>query len=118
MNKLNSTDFEQRCYIFSINAISFVKSMQKAGLQNEKTILLMKLAAQVNSKISDAYDLENEELIKKVIAETLDLAKKCHEILMNLRAGNDKLLLKEKADLQIETSFLVKDFEEFLQNLE
>jgi hypothetical protein len=116
MKKIQNTDFEQRSYIFSINSVSFVKSMQKAGLQNEMTILLMKQSSQVSLKILDAYDIENEIEVNKLIIESLELLKSCHFLLQNIRVNDDKLLLNEKADLQIEASFLVKDIVKYLED--
>jgi len=115
MKNINSTDFEQRCYFFSVNTISFVKSMQKAGFQDEKSLTLMKFAGSIGTKILDAYDIEDEKTVENIVVECKKLAENCHNLFQNIRCGNDKLLLKEKAELQIDALKLSEDFEKFLQ---
>jgi len=104
---IQETDLEQRSYIYTINVISFVKSMKKAGIENENLTKLMKFASDFGKIILDIIDIEDNNIIKTKLEKSLGLAKNCHELFMNIRCNENKELINEKADLQIETTYFV-----------
>jgi len=112
--KIHETDLEQRSYIFTINVVSFVKSMQKAGLENPKLNILIKDVNHFNTLILDVFDMIDENLIKINLKKSLALVKNCHELFMNIRCNDNKLLIQEKADLQIESTYLVNTISKVL----
>lgn len=110
---LEETKFENRAYFFSIDTVSFVKSMKKAGFGNEMLNMLINNAAKFNSLISDSYEVSGD-VQKKMLDDSIELIKSCHYLLQNIRANDDKLLLKEKANLQIEASSLTQELIKFV----
>jgi len=63
----------------------------------------------------DILDFNQEEKINQALIECKQLAEKSHKILMEFDC-NEKELIKEKANLQIENSVIIKKISQFVKN--
>ncbi len=108
--KADVENIEVEVYAFSINVISFVKSMQKAGSGNEPLQILLHSAKQFYDLYIDYADEQDEDTKPYIFEECLKYGKKCLDILQNM--GVPEEFLNEKVDLVIDIAGLMKKMEE------
>ncbi|MCF6243309.1 MAG: hypothetical protein L3J74_18480 [Bacteroidales bacterium] len=108
--KTDVEKMEVKVYAFSINVISFVKSMEKAGTGDEPLQILVHSAKQFYDLYIDYVDEEDEDTKPYVLKECLKYGNKCLDILQNM--GVPEEFLNEKVDLVIDVAGLIKKMEE------
>lgn len=107
--KTDIESIEVKVYAFSINVISFVKSMEKAGLLDEPLQILLNAAKQFYDLYLDFVDEENRDTKPYILKECLKYGHKCWDILQNM--GVPEEFLNEKVDLVIDIAGLIKIME-------
>jgi len=107
--KLDVEALETKVYTFSINVVSFVKSMEQAGLKDKPLQMLMYSAKQFYDLYLDFVDEEDEESSLYILKECLTQGRKCLDILQNM--GVHEEFLNEKVDLVIDVAGLIKELE-------
>ncbi len=108
---------EQKIFIYLINTASFLKTIKNKGLSNEQTDELSAKIAQLN----DLYDksaqlaqgMDKIELWRPAV-QVLD---KIHDLLINMHY-QDRDLINEKADLQVEATSLKENLTQYIQRLD
>ncbi len=108
--KTDVENMEVKVYAFSINVISFVKSMEKAGSVDEPLQILLYSAKQFYDLYLDFVDEEDEDTKPYVLKECLKYGHKCLDILQNM--GVPEEFLNEKVDLVIDIAGLIKKMED------
>ena len=106
---------EEKIFVFIINTISFLKTLKKRGLTNERTEQLASLIAVLNDLYGKSADIKYIEQRIELWRIGLEAFKKIHLLLMNLHYS-DYDLVNEKADLQIEASQLKDKLSKIIQN--
>ena len=105
---------ESKIFVFTITVSSFLNVIEDDDLHNSFT----KELQVYNLRMKELYDalISHEEINPKVpiLQQIADLLVKMHDIFMNLHY-TDSLLVNEKADLQVESTFLKDEIQEFLQ---
>jgi hypothetical protein len=107
--KADVESLEVKVYAFSINVISFVKSMGKNGLGNEPLQVLLHAAKQFYDLYLDFADEEEQDSKPYILKECVKYGKKCLDILQNM--GVPEEFLNEKVDLVIDVAGLIKELE-------
>ena len=109
-NKLQKLDSD--IYSFVINTVSFLKTLQKKGIQNAATTSLAKLTKSLNSKFNIFYEKpENQTEIKNVLTSLLEQIK---FILIKNFEEEGMDIIHEKADLLIDADKLQAEIDEIL----
>lgn len=103
---------ENRTYFFSINVVSFVKTLQKVEPSCQTSTLITN-AAKLSETYMSAVDLRNEGLFKEKIKECRYYVSTIADELSKIQC-NEKLL-HEKIDLQIENQQFLSIFDNYLQ---
>jgi hypothetical protein len=91
-------ELESKTYNFSVQAIGFIKSLEKElpHLVNEE---LRKAAGEVSLKFMDAMEsLENKDFSEN-IRKSYNNAKRSFDILKSMNCSENKELQKQKAEL-------------------
>ncbi len=105
MKKLLDSGLEQQIYFFAINVVSFSKTLQKKDKNLNPEVV--KIAAELNSTFMDILDFEDEAQIGEGLKKCKQLAEKTHKIFIDFDC-DEKNLMNEKANLQIENSLILK----------
>jgi len=101
---------ETKVYAFSINVLSFVKSMEKSGQEDEPLQILLHSAKQFYDLYLDFVDEEDTDSKPYILKECVKYGEKCLDILQNM--GVPEEFLNEKVDLIIDVAGLIKAIEE------
>lgn len=105
----NLKNLDQQIYIFVINTVGFLKTLQKKGIHNDATSLLSNRTNSFNKKFNFFYDKsENSEVIKQNL---IPLITEIINLLINNFEDIDKSIINEKADLYILAEKIKKDIE-------
>ena len=110
MDKQIKNYLEERIYFFSINVVSFLKTIGKKGYKNNLTSELSQNTLQLNSLFFDILD--NKANISD-IKKCLSLSENCHKILQKIKI-DDKVIINEQADLQIDMSRIIKNLKKII----
>lgn len=108
--KVDIEHMEVKIYAFSINVISFVKSMEKAGLNNKPLQILLNSAKQFYDLYLDFADEEDFENKETILKSCTKYGHKCLEIMQNMDVPKE--FLNEKVDLVIDVAELIRKLEE------
>ena len=111
---------EERIYFFSINVVSFLKTIEKIGYKNNQTKEVPQLSElttnlsqntlQLNSLFFDILD--NKVNISE-IEKCLSLSENCLKTLQKIDI-DDKVIINEQADLQIDMSGIIKKLKKII----
>jgi len=116
LKKENIAKFSNRTYIFSINVISFLKSLKKSSIENENTSYL---AQNIGLLSEITLDLEDLNDLNEIIASLKKTSNFANKILDNLRSIScKKELLNEKSDLQVEIYSIIQEINDLISNFE
>lgn len=97
---------ELKVFAFSIDVVSFVKSLEKSGITNTVTRSLLNLANGFYSSYLAAEKALGEYAKNCFFEESKENAKTCLELLQSIDV--EKELLNEKVDLIIEVDELIR----------
>ncbi len=95
LNKL-----DQKIYIFVINIVSLLKSLQKENIENEKTAKISRLAKQLSKVFNNFYEKNNKQKnFSEIKTKILSLIEQIQEILIEEFDDINKRITHEKADI-------------------
>jgi len=97
---------ELKVFAFSVNVISFVKSLEKAGIVNIVANNLLNMANEFYSNYLAAEEALGKYDKKSFLEESKMNAKRCLELLQSIEVKKE--LLNEKVDLIIEVAELIR----------
>ncbi|OQY00991.1 MAG: hypothetical protein B6I20_08105 [Bacteroidetes bacterium 4572_117] len=106
---INPEEFELDVYGFSINIVSFVKTLEKSGKTNETINKLVIVSNGFYSDFTNIIEAETKHDKENYINESIKKAKLCLGMLESINLENG--LLNEKVDLIIEVAGLIKKIE-------
>jgi hypothetical protein len=96
-------------YVFTINIVGFLKTLQKIGIANDATTSLAKLTNTLNKKFNNFYENNDESNeIKKIIVPLIEQIK---FILIKNFENNGRDIIHEKANLM----FQADDIQKFIE---
>ncbi len=102
--RLQQAELDNITYIYSINIISFGKTLTKMNIRKQEITDLINFSGLLATTILDTMEIIDEAIATQKLSDSLKIVKFCHDTLMNMRVPDDKFLLQEKADLQIEAT--------------
>ena len=105
-----------RVYTYSIDIISFVKSLQKAGYKDGIISSLAVAAGDFTNIVLDLEDLTDKNEILADLKKSANFADRC---LNHLRKVDCKeaALLNEKSDLAVETFNLIQEIKGLINSI-
>jgi len=115
MNDLIS--LEEKIFIFIINTISFLRTLKKRSITNEKTHEIASLIKVLNDIYAKSIEIKDYNERIKSWRLGLEALKRLHTLFMDLHFV-DYELINEKADLQIETSLLKDNLTNIIYKLD
>ncbi|MEN8119129.1 MAG: hypothetical protein ABFS35_02235 [Bacteroidota bacterium] len=98
---------ELKVFAFSVDVVSFVKSLEKAGRVTVVINNLLNLANEFYLNYLAAEEALGEYDKKTFLEESKDSAKKCLKLLQSIKV--EKEFLNEKVDLIIEIAELIRE---------
>ena len=104
--------FSSRVYIYSIDIISFFKSLKKAGYEIPEIPYFANLIGKFSELILGIEDLNNFDQKIVELEKSSNFAAECLKLLQKIDCKN--ALLNEKSDLIIETYEIIKQISEIL----
>lgn len=115
MNKINDkiTKLEQTIYIYVVNVASLLKTLKKAGVEDETTIKLANNASFIHFEFMQASKSNDK---KDVIQNIILKIKEIQDILIKNYEEINSQIMHEKADLMIETNSLEQQLQEIMKN--
>ena len=115
MKKLHARleDLSNRAYIFSINTLSFVKSIQKKGIQVPNANKLLKAAGKIADILLETADNKNIDDTRLDLTMSDKQLKVYSDLLQTIEV--EGLLANEKADLHIDSFEIQKEIAELLE---
>lgn len=105
-------ELSNKTYIFSINVISFAKTLQKSGFDKQIVDNFVVLSGTIADIILDTVELKKKNEIIANLEKSSTFAKKLFELFQNFKAEGS--LLNEKVDLQIDNQLIMKQINELL----
>jgi len=103
---IESENLELKVFAFSVDVISFVKSLEKSGKINSVFKNLLKVVNEFYSNYLDAEEALDEYDKSRFLEESKVNAEKCLELLQSIEVSNE--FLNERVDLIIEVAELIK----------
>ena len=97
---------ELKVFAFSVDVLSFVKSVEKSENKNSELISLLNEANEFYSNFIAAEDTLDEHDKNSFYSESKKNAQKCLDLLQSIELENK--FLNEKVDLIIEVAGLIK----------
>ncbi len=101
-------------YLFIVKTKGFLHVVENNKLFNNLTKRLSDLLNELNFLYEQLLENENDKKRIEILSVAANVLEQMHDIFMNFHP-NDKLIINEKADLQIETSFIKKDILKLLE---
>ena len=80
-------DLSNKVYIFSINTLSFVKSLEKSDTKPENAVILLTLAGKLTDILLDTADKTDRSEIIKDLGEAHKIIEKYFESGINFMRG-------------------------------
>lgn len=105
-------ELSNKTYIFSINVISFAKTLQKSGFDKQIVDNFVVFSGTIADIILDTAELKKKNEIIANLEKSSTFAKKLFELFQNFKAEGS--LLNEKVDLQIDNQLIMKQIDELL----
>ncbi len=105
---------EGKIFVFTINIESFLKVLAADNLNNSLTEQLENYNTQLKELYEKLTFVDTIDGKQPFLQQIIDILNHMHEIFMNLHY-DDALLINEKADLQVESTFMKDEIQEFLQ---
>ncbi len=109
------SDLSNKSYIFSINVISFAKTLQKRGFEAEIVNNFVNLSGNMADTLLDTADLKNTNEIIVNLEKSSTFAQKLFQSLQDFKS--EGTLLNEKVDLQIESHLILKRINSLLSDV-
>ncbi len=103
---IKNKNLELKVFAFSVDVVSFVKSLEKSGKTNPVLKSLLKTANEFYLYYLALEDAKGEDKKSSFLKETKQSAQKCLDLLQSINVENK--LLNEKVDLIIEVAELIK----------
>ncbi len=104
-----------RVYIFSIDAVSFVLTLEKTGQESEITNQLRENIGKFSQKVSDLEDIPEKQNIVAGIEKSNTFAAKILENLQKIPCKKE--LLNEKTDLILRTFKIIEEIDAIREEL-
>ncbi len=104
-----------RVYVFSIDAVSFVMTLEKSGQGSETTNQVRENIGKFSQKVSDLEDIPEKQKIVAGIEKSNNFAAKILENLQKIPC--EKELLNEKTDLILRTFKIIEEIDEIRNEL-
>lgn len=110
--RLLLTSLINKSYIFSINVISFAKTLQKINKDNDFVDRLVFLSGNISDMLLDTKDKNNYDEIIANLQKSSTFAKNLLELLQSYKP--EKVLLNEKIDIQIDNYQISEEINELI----
>ncbi len=101
-----------RGYMFSVNTVSLIKSMEKANFKTPASGKLLNDASEIANILLDVPDQIDESLIERDLRTVFDLVQNYFDTLQTFQTTG--ALANEKADLHIDAFKLRKELAKLL----
>ena len=108
---------ENKIYLYIIKSFGFLHTLKKKNLLNGLTDQLSMRLGQLNELYNQAIETTDKNEKNILLHKTLNLLDTIHEIYMNMHLPDESGVLFERADLQVETSFLARDIKKLLTQI-
>lgn len=99
-----------KVYIYSIDNISFAKSLQKKGFDISIVNHIVQISGKLSTALLDATDSKDADEISTLVNNSYNYAKQSLKLLQEVNCKDE--LLNEKANLIIETYEIIKQIEQ------
>lgn len=106
-------ELSNKTYIFSINVISFAKTLQKKGFEKEIVDNFIVLSGTIADILLDTAELKKKNEIIANLEKSSTFAEKLFELFRDFKTEGS--LLNEKVDLQIDNQLILKQINELLE---
>ena len=104
-----------QAYIYSIDNISFAKSLRKIGYESKTESELVNFTGKLYNSLSETCDLNNKNKIIVELENSRIFANANLELLQEIKCKES--LLNEKNDLIIETFEIIKNIEKIISQI-
>jgi len=101
-----------RAYIYSIDNLSFAKTLQKKGFDTTVVNHIVQISGKLSTALMNATDSEDEYEKTSLLGKSLTFAKQNLKLLQDVQCK--EALLNEKSNLIIETYEIVQELEGLL----
>jgi len=111
VEKIDLLELDTKVYTFSIQVISFIKSLEKQGIYKSINSKTLQLAGRLSTNFPEIED-EKEELVREGLIDLEKNATTCFSYLEGIECNNS--LQNEKANLLIDAKEIISKVQDIL----